>query len=50
MQTRRRELGGTHVACVCLVIGAAGVQRYSFADSIGVRRWRRNPAGVSLQG
>jgi hypothetical protein len=49
MQTRRRELGGTHAACVCLFIGADGAQRYSLETSI----WplsMRNPAGVSLQG
>jgi hypothetical protein len=33
MQTRRRELGGTHVASVCLFIGANSAQRYSRAAS-----------------
>ncbi len=33
MQTRRRELGGTHAACVCLFIGTDGAQRYSLKTS-----------------
>jgi hypothetical protein len=29
VQTRRRELGGTHAACVCLIIGQHCTARYS---------------------